>query len=79
MDEKDYFFGEWVHIFSDEDLEDGYAYLRLWKMFFLRKHPAFTLINDNIVEKDKTDLTPRTLGIKLHLKAQELQEKNDEN
>lgn len=79
MDEKEYFFSEWVHIFSDDDIEQAHLYLKLWKMFFLRKLHCHTLINEQVIEREKTECTPRTLGIKIQVKAHILEEDKDEN
>lgn len=70
MKTKDYCFGEWVHIESDDDLEDANEYLRLWLKFFLRKIPHATLLDESIIEKGNPAdvslyLQRRTLAIKI--------------
>lgn len=35
--EKEHWFAEWVYFENDEEKEDAYKYLALWKKFLLRK------------------------------------------
>lgn len=42
MTEKEHWFGEWVYFENDEEREDVYKYLTLWKRFLLRKLSGMT-------------------------------------
>ena len=65
---KTHFFGEWVFFDDEEEKEDAYKYLALWKKFILKRLPDMEQIGyDQIVIK--AGFPSNTLGIKIEMKG----------
>ncbi len=70
------FFGEWVYFENDEEKEDAYKYLALWKKFMLKRlrdmeqvgHDQIILRN-NIEDYNGKIIPTMTLGIKIEMKG----------
>lgn len=80
MEREEHYFGEWVFWDSQEDLEDAYKYLALWKKFFLKEVPNMISEGDDQIilrppmpEESLAGLLPNmgrgTLGIKFVMKG----------
>ncbi len=71
-----HFFGEWVYFENDEEKEDAYKYLALWKKFMLKRlrnmeqvgHDQIVLRN-NIEDFNRKIIPTMTLGIKIEMKG----------
>lgn len=68
------FFGEWVYFDNEEEKEDAYKYLALWKKFMLKKLPDMEQVGqDQIVLRTYTEnmigqkFPINTLGIKIEM------------
>lgn len=64
------YFGEWVYYDNQEDLDDAYKYLALWKKFHLKRLPEMQQEgNDQIVLRPICEhQATATLGIKIAMK-----------
>lgn len=76
------YFGEWVFWDTEEDLEDAYKYLALWKKFHLKKLPKMIqdghdqiVLRPALYEDSLGGMLPNlgraTLGIKIAMKRKE--------
>jgi len=74
------FFGEWVYWDDQEDLEDAYKYLALWKKFHLKRLPEMQqeghdqiVLRPAMYEESLGGMLPNlgraTLGIKIAMKV----------
>jgi|SRR6187402_3959924 len=75
-------FGEWVYWETEEDLDDAYKYLALWKKFHLKKLPKMIqdghdqiVLRPAMYEESLAGILPNlgraTLGIKIAMKRKE--------
>ena len=80
MDEQLHFFGEWVYWDTQEELEDAYKYLALWKKFILKKLSGMEQVSDDQIvlrpprnEESLKEIMPNlsrgTLGVKFAMKG----------
>jgi len=64
-------FGEWVIIENDDEKEEAYQYLKLWKKFLLRRFPGMESIGEDMFIERSTEsmdfLSTKTLGIKFEV------------
>ncbi len=72
------FFGEWVIFENEEEKEDAYKYLALWKKFMLKRWRNMEQVgNDQIVLRNNIEdfngnkVPIMTLGIKIEMKMKE--------
>lgn len=74
------YFGEWVYYDNQEDLDDAYQYLALWKKFHLKRLPKMQqegqdqiVLRPVLYEESLEGILPNlgraTLGIKIAMKV----------
>ncbi len=80
MEDNLHFFGEWVYWDTQEDLEDAYKYLALWKKFILKRLDDMEqegedhiILRPAMYEESLGGMLPNmgraTLGIKIAMKG----------
>jgi hypothetical protein len=67
------FYGEWVFFETEEERQDAYKYLALWKHFLMKKMKGLKQVgHDQIVLRPNVNsLGLSTLGMKIELRADE--------
>jgi hypothetical protein len=70
------FFGEWVFYTDQDDKNDAYEYLRLWKKYILRRLTNYEYIQEQYVDREKIDsfigpTDKNTLGIKIEMRLKD--------
>lgn len=73
MKEDKHYFGEWVEILDESELEEATEYLGLWAKYFQRKVPELKLTDSQIIYRPKgiyhnKDLS--TIGVKIEMEGQ---------
>ncbi len=71
MTTKDYYFGEWVHIYDGFSLEEARQYLGLWKRVILKKLRRAEPDEEETMHRPASDsmFWPETLGLKIKVKG----------
>ncbi len=68
-----HYFGQWVKILDESELEEATQYLALWSKYFQRKIPELKFIDSQIIYRPKgtySDKEISTLGCKIEMEGQ---------
>jgi len=71
--ENKHYFGEWIKINDESELEEATQYLALWTKYFQRRVPSLDLIDSQLIYKPKGtyfDKELSTMGVKLEMQGE---------
>lgn len=70
--ENKHYFGEWVKLENESELQEATKYLALWTKYFQRRVPALKLIDSQIVYRPAGSYLGQdliTVGVKLEMEG----------